>query len=154
VRRRWTAPLGFLVITCLLGGCAGSAAPAKSTTNLGYEIAVGHVPGLGSVLVDGSAMTLYLYVPDHQGASKCAKVCEVLWPPLIALDGKQSAQFGPGIDPALVGSIRRAGGLLQVTYNGWPLYRWRLETAPGEASGEGDDMGLWYAVSPTGVAVR
>jgi predicted lipoprotein with Yx(FWY)xxD motif len=142
------------VIICLLGGCAASTVPARSPTNLGDEIAVGQVPGLGSVLVDGSAMTVYLYVPDHRGVSRCTRVCAVEWPPLISFGGKRGARFGPGIDSALVGSIRRAGGLLQVTYNGWPLYRFGLEAGPGEASGEGDDMGLWYAVSPTGVAVR
>jgi predicted lipoprotein with Yx(FWY)xxD motif len=143
------------VLACVLGGCAGSTAAAKQTTkNLGYELAVGHVPGLGRVLVDGSGKTLYLYVPDHRGASRCTGFCEVQWPPLFALDGKQSAPLGPGIDAALVGSVRRAGGELQVTYNGWPLYRWRLDRVPGEALGEGDDMGLWYAVSPSGQAVK
>jgi predicted lipoprotein with Yx(FWY)xxD motif len=154
VHGRWTGPLGFLVIASLLGGCAGSTMLAHSTTNLGYEIAVGHVPGLGSVVVSGSDMTLYLYVPDDRGASRCTRICAVDWPPLISIGGKQSARFGPGIDPALVGSVRRAGGSLQVTYNGWPLYRFGFETGPGAASGEGDDMGLWYAVSPTGEAVR
>jgi len=157
VHPRRTVPLGLLVLACLLGGCSvfsPSPSPrAVPKTELGYEIAVGRVGGLGRVLVNVSGRTLYLYVPDHQGASRCNGFCAREWPPMLAPVGKGSVRFGPGVDVALVGSVRRADGVLQLTYNRWPLYAWRLDASPGEATGEGDDMGLWYAISPSGDAV-
>ena len=149
----WTEPLGLLVLACVLGGCSTPRAAAK--TELGYEIGVGNVAGLGRVLVNARGETLYLYVPDHQGsASFCNGFCARQWPPMIASPGWEGARFGPGVDAALVGAIRRADGVLQMTYNRWPLYRWRLDLLPGEASGQGQDMGLWYAISPSGRAIH
>jgi len=149
VRTRSAIPLGLLALALVLGGCTSASANTKAV--LGYELGVGHVAGLGRVLVDSSGDTLYLYVPDEQGASKCKGICARQWPPLMA---SHHGRFGPGVQRALVGTVRRTGGGLQVTYNRWPLYTWHLDMAPGEANGEGDDMGLWYAISPSGNAIQ
>lgn len=146
------ALLALLVLACLLGGCATSS--AATSGDPGYEISVGHVAGLGRVLVDSIDRTLYLYVPDQQGASRCTGFCAVQWPPLLVAGGQKGARFGPGVNPALVGTVRRADGSLQLTYNGWPLYTWRLDRIPGQATGEGDDMGLWFVISPSGNAIN
>lgn len=146
-------PLALLSAGCLLAGLlagcggAGSAAPASA----GDELAVANVPGLGQVLVDGDGHTLYLYVPDAEARSRCYGVCARQWPPLIAA---RRPRLGPGIDRAMVGEVRRRDGAAQVTYDGWPLYRWRDDTAAGQATGEGQSMGLWWAVSPSGHEVR
>jgi predicted lipoprotein with Yx(FWY)xxD motif len=55
-----------------------------------------------------------------------------------------------GIRASLLGTVRRDNGVLQVTYNGWPLYLWQGDGAPGQATGQADDMGLWYVLSVTG----
>lgn len=151
-RHCWALALGSLVLACALGGCSGGAG-SGTTAQLSYEIGVGRVPGLGRVLVDAQDRTLYLYVPDERAVSRCTGFCAAQWPPLFASGDNDGARLGPGVDPALVGSIPRSGGGRQLTYNGWPLYTWRLDLRPGEASGEGDDMGLWYAISPSGHAV-
>jgi hypothetical protein len=54
----------------------------------------------------------------------------------------------------LLGTTKRTGGALQVTYRGHPLYTFKLEHA-GQTKGEGDtDAGPpFYAVSPSGAAV-
>ena len=75
------------------------------------------------------------------------------WPPL-ASDGAPVA--GEGVDATLLSTITRDDGTLQVTYNGWPLYLFEEDTAPGDTNGQGLDEfgGLWFLVSPTGEAVQ
>ena len=58
---------------------------------------------------------------------------------------------GPGeCEPRCSARCGRAGGARQVTYNGWPLYLWQGDQEPGQATGQADDMGLWYVLSPSG----
>lgn len=138
------------LLAALLAGCGpgGTAAAPPS----GDELGVAAVPGLGRVLVDATGHTLYLYVPDAQeGRSRCAGICARQWPPLMAA---RRERLGPGVRRSLVGEARRPGGGEQLTYAGWPLYTWRNDHAPGQVTGEGQGMGLWWAVSPSGHEVR
>jgi predicted lipoprotein with Yx(FWY)xxD motif len=134
----------------LVAGCTSS--PAKATDRTEYLLGVGKVNGLGDVLVDARGKTLYLYEPDHQGPSRCTGFCAEQWPPVTVSDGTSLKDIGPGVDANMVGTVRRADGTIQVTYDGWPLYSWRLDYAPGQATGQGDDMGLWQAIAPDGKA--
>lgn len=146
-------PFVLVAAACLLAfalaGCGGVGTAA--TTQIGDELAVGHVPSLGRVLTDSDGHTLYLYLPDAHEHPTCYGICARQWPPLLAARG---SRLGPGVDRAMVGEIRRRDGEDQVTYDGWPLYRWRQDTTPGQASGEGLSMGLWLAMSPSGHEVR
>ena len=36
----------------------------------------------------------------------------------------------------------------------WPLYLWEGDTAAGQATGQADDMGLWYVLSVNGTVDR
>jgi len=106
------------------------------------------VDGLGSVLTDANGRTLYLFTKDGKGSgrSTCDADCARKWPPVPA-DGRITA--AAGIDPALIGRIRRADGTSQVTFGGWPVYTHAQDTAPGEATGHGAG-GTWYAMEPNG----
>ncbi len=106
------------------------------------------------MLVNADGSTLYLYEFDRQGVSRCKGICAVDWPPLLVSDERGHARFGRGVNSALVGTVRRANGSLQLTYNGWPLYSWRQDSEPGEASGENYDMGAWLAISPNGNGIN
>jgi predicted lipoprotein with Yx(FWY)xxD motif len=103
---------------------------------------------LGEILVDGEGNTLYLFTPDAQGDSTCYDDCEVNWPPLA--DG---AEAGSGLDAGLLGSTTRTDGSSQVTYNGWPLYYFAGDTAPGDTNGQGIND-VWFVVSPAGEPIR
>jgi predicted lipoprotein with Yx(FWY)xxD motif len=108
------------------------------------------------VLVDGYGLTLYLFVPDHaRGRSTCRGYCATQWPPVTLPPGVTRPVIGGRVDRALVGTAPR-GGALQVTYNGWPLYRWIGDTEPGQSTGQGlrDSGGLWYSVDDAGRAVH
>jgi predicted lipoprotein with Yx(FWY)xxD motif len=134
-------PLAIGLVAC--GNGAASSAPA-------YRVQARAIPGLGEIITDGKGFTLYMYAPDHQGPSRCTGFCAQQWPPLVLPAGVHRPTAGPGIKASLLGTVRRADGQLQETYNGWPLYLWIGDTAPGQATGQADDMGLWYAVSVTG----
>lgn len=113
--------------------------------------------GLGTVLVDGKGDTLYLFVPDdHSSHSRCAGICAAAWPPLVLPPGVTSPRAGQGVRTSLLGTTLRTDGTRQVTYNGWPLYRYEADAGPGQATGQGLNNlgGLWYVVSPQGKPVR
>jgi predicted lipoprotein with Yx(FWY)xxD motif len=111
----------------------------------------------GPILVDGDGFSLYLFMQDTQnsGASTCldADGCATEWPPLVT-EGEPVA--GEGVDETLLGTITRDDGSLQVTYNGWPLYLFAEDTAPGDTNGQGVDEfgGLWFLVSTAGEAIQ
>jgi hypothetical protein len=52
----------------------------------------------------------------------------------------------------LVGTVGRPDGTQQLTLNGWPLYRFAKDTAPGDVNGEGVD-GTWRAIGTDGKPV-
>jgi predicted lipoprotein with Yx(FWY)xxD motif len=144
----WSAALAgvLLVVMMAAAGCGSRAVTGVPQ----YEVRAQAVPGLGTIIADGQGYTLYMYAPDHQGASQCTGVCARQWPPLLLPPGVTQPKAGPGVDAALLGVVRRSDGTLQETYNRWPLYLWQGDTAPGQATGQADDMGLWYVVSVTG----
>ena len=102
------------------------------------------------MLADGPGFTLYVYIPDHRGRSQCSGVCARDWAPLVLPPGVRHATAGSGVQASLLGTVRRPGGALQVTYNRWPLYLWHSDYMPGQATGQADDMGLWYVLSVSG----
>ena len=80
----------------------------------------------------------------------------VLWPALLT-NGPPIA--GPGVNPALLGTVTRTDVLSghsvqQVTYAGLPLYRFFLDETPGQTDGANlfdpvtSPAGIWYLVEP------
>lgn len=110
--------------------------------------------GLGEVLADGHGFTLYADLGDRHGTSSCYEECAEQWPPLLLPRGVSLALAGPGVEATLLGTTRRSNGAVQVTYDGWPLYLYALDQRPGQATGQSEDMGLWYVVSPDGAIDR
>ncbi|HTV99619.1 MAG TPA: hypothetical protein VMF87_04915 [Streptosporangiaceae bacterium] len=139
-----------LVMSGALAACGG--APANTPAQ--YEVLARSIPGLGEVITDGGGRTLYMYAPDRQGLSRCYGFCAQQWPPLVLPRGVTRPKAGPGVRASLLGAVRRANGQLQETYGGWPLYLWIGDTGPGQATGQADDMGLWYVVSVAGAVDR
>jgi predicted lipoprotein with Yx(FWY)xxD motif len=108
--------------------------------------------GLGRVLVNSRGHTLYLFGKDRNGKSACSGQCASFWPPLIA-NGKP--RVAGGAKASLIGTIKRADGRRQVTYNHHPLYTFVKDTKKGQVHGEGLSAfgSKWYAVSPAGAKV-
>ncbi|MGR6034639.1 MAG: COG4315 family predicted lipoprotein [Candidatus Nitrosoglobus sp.] len=121
----------------------------------------------GAYLVDAAGDTsLYLFKADKRGKrSTCYGACAKVWLPMIT-QGKPQAQVRKSADnallgtiekkngsmqvtygdisqakekvhKALLGTIERKNGSMQVTYDGWPLYYYFKDTGPGDTQGEG-----------------
>jgi predicted lipoprotein with Yx(FWY)xxD motif len=132
------------------------AAPAESPT-VGVPVTgeatvnVGEVGTYGSALVDADGSVLYVFANDtpNSDTSACTDDCLANWP-AVASQGAPIA--GAGVDAGLLGTITRDDGTMQVTYNGWPLYYYAGDAAPGDAMGQGMN-GVWFLVSPAGEAI-
>jgi predicted lipoprotein with Yx(FWY)xxD motif/murein L,D-transpeptidase YcbB/YkuD len=104
---------------------------------------------LGQILTAGDGMTVYLFMPDDaQGAPTCIDSCAESWPPLTVDDASQ-VTGGDGIEASLLGTAEHPTAGTQVTYNGWPLYFFAGDAAPGDTNGQGQG-GVWYVLDPTG----
>jgi predicted lipoprotein with Yx(FWY)xxD motif len=98
---------------------------------------------VGTVLASGRGLTLYYYAEDKPGSGKsvCTGGCASAWPPLAA---PVHAPAGVRL-PGPLGVITRPGGLRQVTLNGYPLYVYTGDKAPGQTTGNGIE-GAWHVI--------
>jgi predicted lipoprotein with Yx(FWY)xxD motif len=101
-------------------------------------------PHLGPILADQAGMTLYTYQQDQPGTSNCSDTCVTTWPPLTVPFGTE-LKGGPRVKGE-IGTLQRADGKLQVTYNQLPVYRYSGDTSPQDARGEGMD-GSWDVIA-------
>lgn len=98
---------------------------------------------IGDVLTNASGQTLYWYSKDVRGAkSVCTGGCLSSWP---AVTGYPVVKSGLKLNGKL-GTITRPGGEVQVTYNGYPLYTYAGDTAPGQTTGNGAG-GVWHVIT-------
>jgi predicted lipoprotein with Yx(FWY)xxD motif len=125
-------------------------APAAPAEALAATVMVVQEEELGTYLVDSKGMSLYLFLKDEPGKSNCYETCAQNWPPLL-VEGAPGA--GEGVDAALLGTTTREDGTVQVTYNGWPLYYFAGDSAPGDTNGQ-DRGEVWYVLSPEGEAIH
>ncbi len=148
------AATGLTVVLCAVAGCGGSSPGAGqpvAAARSAVTIRVRNLPGMGTVLVNSSGYTLYMFKPDAQRRVTCTGLCAVDWPPVkISPGGRLIA--GPGVRADLLGSDRDPAGGRVVTYNGWPLYTYTTDVQPGEYAGQATDVngGYWYVMRPSG----
>ena len=150
--------LGALLIL-LLAACqpvrpvaaTGAAAPmAEISIASAANLMVSPNDTLGDFLVDDKGMTLYLFTKDEPGVSNCYDQCAEHWPPLLT-----AGRCMPSVPvwmPPYWAQPTAPTAPIQVTYNGWPLYYWWKDTAPGDTTGQ--DVGdVWFVVTPAGEMV-
>lgn len=167
--RRW-APAVLAIPALLLAACASSSQPgmgsggsqspkAMSSPDSGMSSSGSGMMSsgtatlekiktmIGPVLANAKGYTLYWYSKDSMMTSNCSGGCATSWPPLT---GKPVAGMGVHL-VGKFGTITRAGGVLQATYKGRPLYLYSGDTAPGQTKGNGLG-GVWHVirVSATG----
>jgi predicted lipoprotein with Yx(FWY)xxD motif len=129
-----------------------TATTTTTTTATGGEATVLVAnSNLGPILTAANGMTVYLFMPDAQGTPTCTDSCAQAWPPLTVDDVNQLTG-GDGVDALLLGTTELPAAGTQVTYNGWPLYFYSGDSAPGDTNGQGQS-GVWYVLDPTGNAI-
>ena len=142
-------PIAALALAaCGGGGNAATAATPKTSSGASATVGVAN-SGLGSILVDSTGHTLYLFKADVGAKSACTGACATAWPPLLA-KGKPTA--GTGLTASELGTIKRSGGNRQVTYNGHPLYLFIKDQKAGQTTGQGVTAfgAPWFALTPSG----
>ena len=144
-----------------------TSAPTERATVSVSDSAFGKILVVGSG--DYAGCSLYLLTSDKvhaltgapfacsDGSNAIGQPCDtVLWPALLT-DGRPRA--GHGVNPRLLGTVTRTDlpglpAVHQVTYNGFPLYRFFLDEEVSETDGANLDdpvtspTGIWYLVDP------
>jgi predicted lipoprotein with Yx(FWY)xxD motif len=166
--RYWAAPLLAGAAAAALAAC-GSSSPSSSSSSSpssSYSASSSASPSsgsapssssavigtrstsIGTVLVNAQGHTLYWFAKDTPTTSNCTGSCATYWPPVL---GKPKAAAGTSL-PKAFGTIKRAGGQVQATYDGHPLYTYVSDTSAGMTSGNDLNAsgGLWWAMTPSG----
>jgi predicted lipoprotein with Yx(FWY)xxD motif len=134
-----------------LGACGDDEKPAAAAD---ATVSVQDIDGVGSVLVDRSGRALYTADQESDGSIRCRGGCAAVWLPLEA----SGTPTGSDDVSGELGSIERPDGVMQVTYDGKPLYRFAEDAEPGVVTGDGlsDDFGgttfTWHAVTADGAS--
>jgi predicted lipoprotein with Yx(FWY)xxD motif len=157
--RTTTKPTRILLIACatgaltLLAACGGSSSTSGSAAP-GTVLHTATAPAGSTLLVDASGKTLYAADQEASGAVKCTGDCLQFWHPLTTTMRTPSAA---GLPAARLGTLHRSDiSATQVTFDGKPLYTFKLDTAAGTTKGDGfmDNFGGtsfdWHAVTVDG----
>jgi len=123
-----------------------TAAPAAGATAL-----MTADTSLGTIVVDGSGMTVYMYDSDTQGSgtSTCSGACLSAWP---AVPGGDAAPTLTGVTGEVT-TITGTDGKPQLALNGWPLYYYVSDSAAGDTTGQGVG-GVWWVLNAAGEPVK
>ncbi|GAA2299935.1 SCO0930 family lipoprotein [Streptomyces kunmingensis] len=129
------------------GSSAQDKADAAPKAKAAGQLAVWDSKKLGKVVTDSAGFTLYRFDKDtaQPPKSNCDAACLKAWPAVPA----SGAKVAPGVDPSLIDEVTAADGTKQLTIDGWPMYRYAMDTNPGDAKGQGVG-GTWYAAAPDG----
>jgi predicted lipoprotein with Yx(FWY)xxD motif len=146
-----------LLAACSSGSGTASAGGSGAVSG-GSTLAAHQLSGVGTVLVDQSGKTVY--TPDQETSSmiRCTGSCLSFWTP-VTVNSAASASSAPQGFSGVMGTVKRPDdGAMQVTYNGKPLYTFRLDGGPGQAKGNNFQDSFngtsftWRAVSTTGTS--
>jgi predicted lipoprotein with Yx(FWY)xxD motif len=165
VARRAGVLSGLSVAAALVAACGSSPGNAPSSGadgNSGKSAAANaavsarQLSGIGTALVNSSGMTIYTpkMPAEVNGNIKCTGSCLSFWFPVTASSASPAASGLPG----KLGTVHLSDGKTQLTYNGRPLYTFRLDTAAGQAHGNNftdrfnGTTFTWQVVAASGTA--
>jgi len=147
---RWVLPV-VLVAAVAVG--AAMAATGSTHARAG-TVQTSKSKSFGTILVSSTGRTLYRYTIDGKRVNRCSgnATCAKYWPALLVKAGANPT-VGAGATAALLGTIKAAHGMRQVTYAGFPLYFFAGDTAAGQTKGQGFES-QWYVVNTKGALVK
>jgi len=162
----WAAATGLGSLVLLLAACGGasgsntaagspssasatphhSVAPLPSSADqsippVGTTVMIVQKSAIGYVLAEANHQVVYTYSKDTKGGlPTCKGTCAETWIPATG-----TPQAGPAdVFPANFGLVKGAGGVQQITYNGYPLYL--LKGAKPLATTGNGMGGVWHVV--------
>ena len=123
-----------------------SVAPLPSSNDqsipaVGTTVMIVQKSAIGYVLAEANHQVVYTYSKDKKGGlPTCLGSCAATWLPATG-----TPQAGPADHfPGTFGVVKGAGGVQQITYNGYPLYTFK-GAKPLSTSGNGQG-GVWHVV--------
>ena len=127
--------------TSSASGSGGTSTSSPVATTAGSSLKTATIGG-ATVLTNAQGFTLYSFAPDTPTKSNCNGTCAQNWPPV---KGPATASGVTGT----FGTINRADGSTQATFDGHPLYTFAGDTAPGQNKGNGLNAagGLWHEIT-------
>jgi predicted lipoprotein with Yx(FWY)xxD motif len=148
-RRRTIIEIGLTALALALGAAFAAMALASSPATVGSASSM----TLGErVLVNAKGRTLYVLTPETSRHLLCtSSECLKFWPPLTVPSRGTKLVRGAGVHGRL-GILQRKNGMLQVTLNGLPLYRFAEDHASGEVNGQNFKGfgGIWHVLGVSG----
>jgi predicted lipoprotein with Yx(FWY)xxD motif len=143
-------PMTHTRTSMAMGHSGGHTAAAMLGMAVAHaDVTVGPSPHYGNVLYDKDHFVLYTFSADHGSSSTCYGACEKAWPPMLT----KGAPHAACLSSSLLGTSRRRGGSLQVTYGGHPLYYWSGDTSKSIMCQHVKlHGGFWYVVDASGTA--
>jgi predicted lipoprotein with Yx(FWY)xxD motif len=129
------------------GSTGNATTTSASATGLKTTTISGH-----KVLTTAQGFVVYWFAIDTPTKSNCTGQCAANWPPLT---GTPTLASGVTLSGKL-GTIARAGGVMQATYDGHPLYLFKADTSAGMDSGNDLNAagGLWWAMTASGAKIK
>jgi predicted lipoprotein with Yx(FWY)xxD motif len=123
---------------------AGSPSAAAAPKTPAKTVLTVRKTKIGSVLATSTGQTVYWFSKDVKGSGKsaCSGSCLAAWP---VVAGTPAAAAGARLAGKL-GTITRPGGVVQATYNGYPLYTYAMDLTPGQTLGN-DAAGVWHVIT-------
>jgi predicted lipoprotein with Yx(FWY)xxD motif/plastocyanin len=115
---------------------SSGSATAPFSVKLAYKL------GVGFYMTNGSGWTLYAYKRDNQSTatSACVGGCITSWPAFYAA----SLKVPTDLNASGFTTVSRSDGIKQLAYNGWPLYYYAKDKAPGDTVGQAVGN-VWFA---------
>jgi predicted lipoprotein with Yx(FWY)xxD motif len=120
---------------------AGPTGPAEVTTDMAGGV---------EVITSKDSHTLYALDPNELPSFSCVGSCTSVWLPLLT---KGAPTASGDAMASLLSTVTRPDGSTQVTYNGYPVYNYQPDTAPGQDMGQahqGPYLNVWYDLTPAG----
>ena len=113
----------------------------QSIPAVGTTVMIVQKSAIGFVLAEANHQVVYTYSKDKKGGKPtCTGTCAETWLPATGVP-----QAGPADHfPAQFGVVTAAGGVKQITYNGYPLYTLK-GAKPLLTTGNGQG-GVWHVV--------
>jgi predicted lipoprotein with Yx(FWY)xxD motif len=158
-----TAPASSATAAATATKSAGSTASAKphksvgplpssndqSIPPVGTTVMIVQKSAVGYVLAEANHQVVYKYSKDKKGGKPtCTGTCAETWIPATG-----TPQAGPAdVFPGQFGLVTGAGGVKQITYNGYPLYLLK-GARPLAVTGNGQG-GVWHVIPLSASDIR
>lgn len=152
-----SAALAPLLFAPVAGASSSSSHSSSSSKSASYTVKVAKVQNVGDVLVNGNGRTLYMLTSEAKAKKitcTSSNGCFSFWPPMALPHGVNKGVASSGAKSSLLGTFKESGANY-VTYNGWPLYTYKFDSASGQAHGQGVKSfgGTWYVLNASGQPV-